>query len=167
MLEYCLTKISSLVSTCAVFQLEECCKTRTTSYFIFKGNIHNTVNKVKILTPILQNSIYQYGLCCWNDGKKIHNKTRMHSSKMHTARSLTVSRSIREGLPNQPPTLDADPLLPWMQTPSGCRPPSGCRTPWSCDQWYMLWSQPPGPCGQKEWHTLLKTLPSRNYCCGR
>ena len=26
---------------------------------------------------------------------------------------------------------------------------------------------PPRPSGQKEWHTLAKTLPSRNYCCGR
>ena len=45
MLEYCLIKISSLVSTCAVFQLEGCCKTGGTTYFIYKGNIHKTVSK--------------------------------------------------------------------------------------------------------------------------
>ena len=28
------------------------------------------------------------------------------------------------------------------------------------------WNTPP-PCGQNSWHTLVKTLPSRNYCCER
>ena len=53
---------------------------------------------------------------------KILTRTRMHSSMMCTARSLTISRSIRwgGGLPTplgcRPPSLDADPL-------PGCRPP--------------------------------------------
>ena len=67
----------------------------------------------------------------------------MHSSRIRTARSLTVSRSIRlGGVSTQPPPgcrhpLDADPS-PWMQTPPphadpldadlpGCRPPSPPR----------------------------------------
>ena len=50
---------------------------------------------------------------------KIEIKTRIHSSNIRTARSLTVSHSIRGGI--FPTLLDADPLLdvdlPWMQTP--------------------------------------------------
>ena len=43
--------------------------------------------------------------------------TRIHSSRMRTARSLTVSRSIQsEGVSAQAP--------PPMQTPPGCRPPA-------------------------------------------
>ena len=77
-------------------------------------------------------------------------KKRMHSSRMRTARSLTVSHSIQlRGLPNAPPRcgipqmqtpLDADPpdadpqmqTLPWMQTPPGCRP-SWMQTPLDAD----------------------------------
>ena len=46
-------------------------------------------------------------------------EARMHSSRMHTARSLTVSRSIQWGGGNCPLPLDADPPdadSPWMQT---------------------------------------------------
>ena len=66
-------------------------------------------------------------------------KTRMHSSRMHTTRLLTISRSIRWGWGVVCPTpLDADHPSP-MQTPSPrCRPP---RTPWT------------------EWHTHVKILP--------
>ena len=41
----------------------------------------------------------------------------MHSSMMRTARSLTVSRSIRWGGGSVQSPLDADPLMqtPWMQ----------------------------------------------------
>ena len=109
--------------------------------------------------------------------------TRMHSSRMRTAHSLTIFYSIPcilgESLPNP---LDADPLPPgyrppWMQTPSpGCRP-SWMQTPLSNACWEanppsqcMLGSQPhlpsacwetnsPTPCGQKEWHTPVKILP--------
>ena len=70
--------------------------------------------------------------------------TRMHSSRVRTARLLTISRSIpRGGLPNPP----------WMQTPPpGCIAPTG-RPPWmhtpqSCDVWCMLGSQPPPTCEQ-------------------
>ena len=49
----------------------------------------------------------------------------MHSSRMHTARLLTVSHSAQEDLPNPP----------WMQNPLGGRPsprciPPGGRPPW-------------------------------------
>ena len=55
---------------------------------------------------------------------KIKKKTRIHSSNIRTARSLTVSHSIRGGIfpthldadpPDADPLLDVD--LPWMQTP--------------------------------------------------
>ena len=36
--------------------------------------------------------------------------------------------------------------------PGGCLP-RGCT--------------PPPPCGQNSWHTLMKTLPCRNFVCGR
>ena len=114
--------------------------------------------------------------------------TRLHSSSMCTARSLTVSHSIRlGGLPNPPDPqadppgcrpprqtpLDADPprqTHPWMETPlcrppsPGCRPPSpGCK-PTQTDP-PPLDADPPANLpphrGQKEWHTLVKTLPSR------
>ena len=66
-------------------------------------------------------------------------KKRMHSSRMHTTRSLTVSRSIGVegccgGLPN----------LPWMQTPCMQIPqeadPPGCRRPLR----QIPWMQTPG-----------------------
>ena len=77
-------------------------------------------------------------------------KTRMHSSRMRTARLLTVSCIPGEGGSAQP-TLDAD--LLWMQTPprcrsprcrpsSGCRPP-GCRPPLDADP--SLDADPPPP----------------------
>ena len=52
----------------------------------------------------------------------------------------------RGGLPNPS----------WRQTPLDGDSP-GCRSPLSYDLWYMLGSQP--PCGQKEWHMPVKTLP--------
>ena len=47
--------------------------------------------------------------------------TRMYSSMVRTVRSLTISRSIREGRSAKSPgcrPLVADP--PWMQTPWPC-----------------------------------------------
>ena len=58
--------------------------------------------------------------------------------------------------------------------PVGCVPPGGvcqglggvypgCCLPRyhvTCDCWDTQ-----SPCGQNSWHTLVKTLPSRNYCC--
>ena len=53
----------------------------------------------------------------------------MHSSRMRTARLLTISHIIRlGGLPNPLPPRKTPPgsrLLPWKHTPPcGCRPPS-------------------------------------------
>ena len=61
--------------------------------------------------------------------------TRMHSSRMRTARLLTVSRSAGGG--------SAQPERPGHVTCDAC---------WECH---------PTPCGQKEWHTLVKILPCR------
>ena len=67
-------------------------------------------------------------------------KTRMHSSRMRTAHSLTVFHSIRSA---QPPWMQT----PWMQTtlmqtptagyrslPPGCRSP-GAQPPWMQTPW--------------------------------
>ena len=61
-------------------------------------------------------------------------RTRMHSSRIRTARLLTVSRSARGDCPT-PPIPEGRHL--WMQTPTRC------RTPWSCDLWCMLGRHPP------------------------
>ena len=50
----------------------------------------------------------------------------MHSSRMRTARLLTVFCSSRGGESAQSP-LDADPLYPWMQTPLDADPTLGFR----------------------------------------
>ena len=51
-------------------------------------------------------------------------RTRMHTSRMRTVRSLTVSRSIGGGLPNRSPQMQTP---GWMHSPDadppGCRPP--------------------------------------------
>ena len=62
----------------------------------------------------------------WNyaanfNGKLEHSLTRMHSSWMRTARSLTVSHSVRwwgGGGSGQPPWIQTPPF--WMQTRSPC-----------------------------------------------
>ena len=82
----------------------------------------------------------------------------MHSSRMCTARLLTLSCSIpcigRGVCPTCPGCrlpLDAD--------PAGCRPfppPIGGRPPWSCDLWYTLGREPPSPVGRQ---TPVKILP--------
>ena len=63
------------------------------------------------------------------------NITRMHCSRMRTARLLTIPRSIpciiQEGLPTPPPETD----------PPGCRPPWMLTLPWT------------------EWLTRVKILP--------
>ena len=75
----------------------------------------------------------------------------MHSSRMQTARLLTISHSIRAGLPNPP----------WMQTPLEAELPLDTDLP-DTDP---LDADPLS--GQKEWHTFVKTSPTRNYRCGR
>ena len=62
--------------------------------------------------------------------------TRLHSSRMHTARSLTVSPGPGRGEGVSQHAL--------RQTPSARRPPL--------------------PCGQNSWHTLLKILPCPKLC---
>ena len=56
-------------------------------------------------------------------------QTRMHSSRMHTAHSLTVSLGILRGVSAQPPWIQT----PQMQSPLDADPPF-MQTPWSCDQ---------------------------------
>ena len=83
-----------------------------------------------LLPPPVWESWIRY--CKWDLGKfnllltassAKDQSTRIHSSWMRTARSLTVSRSILAGGSADP--LNAD--SPWiMQTPPGCRPPQ-CR----------------------------------------
>ena len=84
---------------------------------------------------------------------QLNNKTRMHSSKMRTARSLTVSRSICRGhawhaclpamhaprhacppLPHMPPAMHAPPAIhaPSMHTPLSHMPPSPCGLTDTC-----------------------------------
>ena len=88
----------------------------------------------------------------------------MHSSRLRTARSLTVSRSIGGGgglgvfCPTHP---DADP--PGCRPPSGCRPPPRCRPP--------SWMQSPlpdadPPCGQTNTCENI-TLPQTSFSGGK
>ena len=71
-------------------------------------------------------------------------KTTMHSNRMRTARSLTVSRSIRlvGGESAQPP---------WMQTPLDADPPQADLRPLRIE-------------GMTQ---ACENITSRNYCCGR
>ena len=70
----------------------------------------------------------------------------MHSSRMRTARSLTVSHSICHAC--QPPHHACP--------PPSCMPPHhACPRP-SCMP----------PCGQNSWHTLMKILPCPNFVAG-
>ena len=102
--------------------------------------------------------------------------TRMHSDKMRAARSLAISHRLRLG-----GGVCSIPL--WMQTPLDAEAPLQAdpsrqtpqadpleRSPFADPPRQTPWMQTPigrPHCGQKEWHTLVKTLPSRNYCCGR
>ena len=91
--------------------------------------------------------------------------TRMHSSRMHTAPSLTVSRNIWGEVCAAP--LDADP--PGCRPPSprcrppGCRPPSRMKTTLDADplvMWPVMHTGKPPPLWT-EWQTGVKTLPSQ------
>ena len=73
-------------------------------------------------------------------------KARMHSSRMHTARSLTVSRSIQWG------GGAAGGELP---TPSGCKPPR-CRLPLDAD-----------PPGSRQTGVKTITLPQTSFAGGK
>ena len=93
---------------------------------------------------------------------------------MRTARSLLYRGvSARGGLPNRdpprqrthpgqrPPTLDRD--CPWIENHPAQRPLPLDRDP------PVMWSvvhagtKTPLPHGQNSWHTLVKTLPCRNF----
>ena len=83
----------------------------------------------------------------------------MHSSRLRTARSLTVSRSIGGGgglgvfCPTHP---DADP--PGCRPPSGCRPPPRCRPP-SWMQSHLPDADPLDADPPVDRQTPVKTLP--------
>ena len=67
--------------------------------------------------------------------------TRMHSSRMHTARSSSRPRGVST---RHPP----EQVSPWPGTPRAGTPQT--RHPPRAD---------PPACGQNSWHTLLKILP--------
>ena len=73
-------------------------------------------NRIQCILPCDRSSIIVHlsFFEMWKVGlrKGYQNKTRMHSSRMRTTRSLTISRSIQWGSAHPP---DAD--------PPGCRPP--------------------------------------------
>ena len=71
--------------------------------------------------------------------------TRMHSSRMRTARLLTVSRSSQGG-----GEVGASAQSHWMQTPPGADSP-GHVTCHAC------WEANPPPLAQNDWQTLPKT----------
>ena len=117
-------------------------------------------------------------------------KTRMHSSRMCTAHSLTVSHSIFHPCP--PPAMHAPchacppatHVPPAMHTPCHtCPPCHACphhawppamHTPFlACPLPHMppCHACPPAMhalphCGQNSWHTLLKILPCPNFVAG-
>ena len=84
--------------------------------------------------------------------------TRMHSSRMRTARLLTVSRSIpcRSRGSTHPST-------PRMQTPP---PPDPEPPPWMHTPWRLTPPDPDPPCGQNE-RCLQKNYLAPNFVCGR
>ena len=89
-------------------------------------------------------------------------KTRMHSSRMCTAR---LSPYRGEGLPNRDPPdrdpLDGDPprQRPPRQRPPWTETPSGHVTCGAC------WDRDP-PYEQNDWQTGIKTLPCCNFVAG-
>ena len=92
----------------------------------------------------------------------------MHSSRLRTARSLTVSRSIGGGrvggvLPNPPRCRP-----PWMQTPLWMQTPTQMQTP-LLDAVPPPGCRPPGcgsPCGQTNTCENI-TLPQTSFSGGK
>ena len=83
----------------------------------------------------------------------------MHSSRMHTARFLTVVSEGGRCVPR------VGGLPRGMVCPGGCLlGVRGCHV--TCDCPKDCWDTP-SPRGQNSCHMLVKTLPSRNYCCCR
>ena len=88
----------------------------------------------------------------------LNSQTRMHSSRMRTARLLTISQhALHRGgcLPGGVSTWGVSAWVRSAQGVSTYQGVSACQTP------------PPPPCGQNSGHTLVKTLPFRNFVCGR
>ena len=92
--------------------------------------------------------------------------TRMHSSRIRTARSLTVARSICHAgppamhapchahpLPCMPPSMHAPPA---MHAPHHTHTTLATHAPLPCLP----------PCGQNSWHMLLKIIPCPNFVAG-
>ena len=87
---------------------------------------------------------------------------------MCTTRSLLYDRevsvwgvSLTETPLERDPPLDRDPprqRSPWTETPLDRDPPGDvtCGACWDRDS----------PCGQNSWHTLVTTLPCRNFVAG-
>ena len=90
--------------------------------------------------------------------------TRMHYSRMRTARSLLWGVSLTDPPGQTPPP--GHPLLyrsPWTETPHpGQGPP---LVMWPVVHAGTETSLPP-PCRQNSWHTLVKTLPCRDFVAG-
>ena len=110
----------------------------------------------------------------------------MHSSRMHTAGSLTVScppwQPCTPPQPHMPPWqphMTQQPCMPptTMHTPQSCMPPRNHTCPLAIAHALCNHACPPAtmhappqpcmppgnhacpPCGQNSWHTLLKILP--------
>ena len=107
----------------------------------------------------------------------------MHSSRMRTARRLTVSwggglpcptKQTPQDTDPSPPDQETDPpprsrsLLPWGRSPRRQTP---CQevdpqeaNPWTCDQWCMLGRGRTYPVNKMT--DSCKTLSSSNFVCG-
>ena len=109
-----------------------------TLYFLNPGvlNIKLPITTRKKLFPIIANSVI----------------TRMHSSRMGTARLLTVSRTIGGGAGGLPRGVYLEGVSAQMGLSTWRVSARGGGV--SCNLWL--------PRRQNSWHTLVKTLPSRN-----
>ena len=123
-----------------------------------------------IITSSLLASLCIYRVHQWWDSFKwIQKWTRMHSSRMGTVRcsgrrGWGVSTQVG-CLPRG--CLARECLLEGCHPREGFCPDGGCLPrECVCPGGVCLGGVHP-PCGQNSWHTLVKTLPFRNYCCGR
>ena len=105
--------------------------------------------------------------------------TRMHSSRMRTARSLTISHSIPGVIcptpldadpPGCRPFLHADP--PWMLTPAGYRPSLDADTSLDADPPFHVtcdacWEANPTPMNRMTHRCKNITLPQTSFVGGK
>ena len=105
-------------------------------------------------------------------------EARMHSSRMRTVRCTgrlschACPPAMHIPLPHTPyhtcpPPHTTLPSMPPVMHTLGtlalpCTPPTTHSPAMRASP-----AMHPYPSGQKEWHTLVKTLPFHNYCCGR